>query len=99
MSEDDAVPPPISRHRPEQPPEDAAAEDPEFGDYNLRPEVDELGYPTAPPPKEPITVFSFRNFFSAINYLHIMQKITRDKAHRCVLLVQYKSSAILRQGL
>ena len=99
VSEDDAVPPPISRHRPEQSPEDAAAEDPEFGDYNLRPEVDELGYPTAPPPKEPITVFSFRNFFSAINYLHIMQKITRDKAHRCLLLVQYKSSAILRKGL
>lgn len=64
-----------------------------------RPEVDELGYPIAPPPKEPITTFSFRNFFSAINYLHIMQKITRDKAHRCLLLVQYKSSAILRKGL
>lgn len=68
-------------------------------DGPVRPEVDELGYPTAPPPKEPITVFSFRNFFSAINYLHIMQKITRDKAHRCLLLVQYKSSTILRKGL
>lgn len=44
-------------------------------------------------------MFSFRNFFSAINYLHIMQKITRDKAHRCLLLVQYKSSTILRKGL
>ena len=97
-SEDDAVPPPISRHR-QEPPENPAAEDPEFADSNIRPEVDELGYPTAPPPKEPITVFSFRNFFSAINYLHIMQKITRDKAHRCLLLVQYKSSTILRKGL
>lgn len=28
-----------------------------------------------------------------------MQKITRDKAHRCLLLVQYKSSTILRKGL
>lgn len=72
---------------------------PDFGDGPHRPEVDELGYPTAPPPKEPIKVFSFRNFFSAINYLHIMQKITRNKAHRCLLLVQYKSSTILRKGL
>ncbi|PYH94256.1 pheromone-dependent cell cycle arrest protein Far11 [Aspergillus ellipticus CBS 707.79] len=102
-SDDEAVPPPITRHRqdtdagasvrgmsPEIPP-------PEFEEGPHRPEVDELGYPTAPP--EPITVFSFRNFFSAINYLHIMQKITRDKAHRCLLLVQYKSSTILRKGL
>jgi hypothetical protein len=66
---------------------------------HTRPEVDELGYPTAPPPKEPITIFSFRNFFSSINYLHVMQKITRNKAHRCLLLVQYKSSNILRKGL
>lgn len=28
-----------------------------------------------------------------------MQKITRDKAHRCLLLVQYKSSTILRKGI
>lgn len=63
------------------------------------PEVDELGFPTAPLPEKPITDFSFRNFFSAINYLHIMQKITRNKAHRCLLLVQYKSSAVLRKGI
>lgn len=104
-SEDDAVPPPISRTRPTfqstnssrfVPTEECL---PDIMDGPTRPEVDELGYPTAPPPKEPITVFSFRNFFSAINYLHIMQKITRDKAHRALLLVQYKSSAILRKGL
>ncbi|KAL5364789.1 hypothetical protein BJX96DRAFT_157949 [Aspergillus floccosus] len=105
-SEDEAAPPPIARHR-----SDAAAgstsvrgpspeePSPDFGEGPHRPEVDELGYPTAPPPKEPIKVFSFRNFFSAINYLHIMQKITRNKAHRCLLLVQYKSSTILRKGL
>ncbi|KAJ0425312.1 hypothetical protein BJY00DRAFT_275168 [Aspergillus carlsbadensis] len=103
-SEDEAVPPPIARHRqepaPSQPgtgPLDEAAQ--AFAEGPHRPEVDELGYPTAPPPNEPITTFSFRNFFSAINYLHIMQKITRDKAHRCLLLVQYKSSTILRKGL
>ncbi|KAJ5203890.1 Phosphatidic acid phosphatase type 2/haloperoxidase [Penicillium cinerascens] len=104
-SEDEAVPPPISRQRPNLTrgntsvrlsPEECVTDG--LGGPT-RPEVDELGYPTAPLPKEPITTFSFRNFFSAINYLHIMQKITRDKAHRCLLLVQYKSSTILRKGL
>ncbi|RAL08333.1 FAR11/STRIP family protein [Aspergillus homomorphus CBS 101889] len=104
-SEDEAIPPPITRQR-----QDTTGHSsvrglspdsllPEFVEGTHRPEVDELGYPIAPPPKEPITEFSFRNFFSAINYLHIMQKITRDKAHRCLLLVQYKSSTILRKGL
>ncbi|KKK26922.1 hypothetical protein ARAM_005738 [Aspergillus rambellii] len=105
-SDDEAVPPPIARHRqdtvfhnhnPGGEPLDETNQ--EFIEGPHRPEVDELGYPTAPPPKEPITTFSFRNFFSAINFLHIMQKITRDKAHRCLLLVQYKSSTILRKGL
>ncbi|KGO68156.1 Phosphatidic acid phosphatase type 2/haloperoxidase [Penicillium italicum] len=103
-SEDEAMPPPIARHRPDP---TANGSMPGFSDEDSipdvtgpgRPEVDELGYPTAPLPKEPVKVFSFRNFFSAINYLHIMQKITRNKAHRCLLLVQYKSSNILRKGL
>lgn len=106
-SEDEAIPPPILRRRPapdvpeSQSARVASPEEafPDFLDGHTRPEVDELGYPTVPPPKEPITTYSFRNFFSAINYLHIMQKITRDKAHRCLLLVQYKSSTILRKGL
>ncbi|KAL2828202.1 hypothetical protein BDW59DRAFT_51499 [Aspergillus cavernicola] len=103
-SEDDAAPPPIARHRQEttlnHPAADLLNEAGQgFVEGPHRPEVDELGYPTGPPPSEPITNFSFRNFFSAINYLHIMQKITRDKAHRCLLLVQYKSSTILRKGL
>ncbi|KAJ5263459.1 Phosphatidic acid phosphatase type 2/haloperoxidase [Penicillium angulare] len=105
-SEDEAAPPPIARHRPNFTRNNTSMRNisPEESMNDLmeghtRPEVDELGYPTAPLPKEPITVFSFRNFFSAINYLHIMQKITRDKGHRCLLLVQYKSSTILRKGL
>ncbi|KAL4779978.1 hypothetical protein BJX76DRAFT_62090 [Aspergillus varians] len=99
-SEDGAAPPPIARHRPEPSRADILDEDGQaFVEGPHRPEVDELGYPTAPPLGEPITAFSFRNFFSVINYLHIMQKITRDKAHRCLLLVQYKSSTILRKGL
>ncbi|CAG8019633.1 unnamed protein product [Penicillium salamii] len=104
-SEDEAMPPPISRHRPDPTANGSAlglSEEEHLADImhgSVRPEVDELGYPTAPLPKEPIKTFSFRNFFSAINYLHVMQKITRDKAHRCLLLVQYKSSNILRKGL
>lgn len=63
------------------------------------PQVDELGYPTTEPPSEPITEFSWRNFFSCINFLRIMQKICKDKAHRNLLLVQYKSSNILKKNL
>lgn len=43
--------------------------------------------------------FSRRNFFALINYLRIMQKICKHKAHRNLLLVQYKSSGILRKAL
>jgi hypothetical protein len=63
------------------------------------PEVDELGFPTTELPAEPITSFSWRNFFSSINYLRIMQKICKNKAHRNLLLVQYKSSTILKKAL
>ncbi|KAK3325516.1 protein required for hyphal anastomosis [Apodospora peruviana] len=66
---------------------------------NTRPEVDELGYPVNPLPNEPITDFSRRNFFSLINYLRVMQKICKHKAHRNLLMVQYKSSNILRKSL
>ncbi|KAK4219266.1 hypothetical protein QBC37DRAFT_461792 [Rhypophila decipiens] len=64
-----------------------------------RPEVDELGYPVNPLPQEPITEFSRRNFYSLINYLRVMQKICKHKAHRNLLMVQYKSSNILRKSL
>jgi hypothetical protein len=50
-------------------------------------------------PKEPITDFSWRNFFALINYLRIVQKICKNKAHRNLLLVQYKSSNIIRKSL
>ncbi|KAI0381779.1 N1221-domain-containing protein [Hypomontagnella monticulosa] len=103
-SEDDAAPPPIKRRR--SPPEQVAAtaESGESankteGQVSTRPEVDELGYPINPLPKEPITDFSRRNFFALINYLRIMQKICKNKAHRNLLLVQYKSSNIIRKSL
>lgn len=58
-----------------------------------------MGYPTTNEPQEPITDFSWRNFFSSINFLRIMQKICKNKAHRNLLLVQYKSSNILKKSL
>ena len=41
---------------------------------------------------EMIHEFSSRSFFSVINFLHILQKLTKRKLHRVLLLVQYKSS-------
>lgn len=101
-SEDEAAPPPIKRRR--SPPENQAhveedGEPSSEGQASTRPEVDELGYPINPLPTEPITDFSRRNFFSLINYLRVMQKICKHKAHRNLLLVQYKSSTILRKSL
>jgi hypothetical protein len=41
---------------------------------------------------ELLTDFSWRNFFATINYVRIMQKLTKRRSHRIWLLVQYKSS-------
>lgn len=41
---------------------------------------------------ELITDYSWRNFFAVINFVHILQKLTKRKTHRVLLLVQYKSS-------
>lgn len=73
--------------------------DAESGGKPPRPEVDELGYPVNPLPKEPITDFSRRNFFTLINYMRILQKICKNKGHRNLLMVQYKSSNVLRKNL
>lgn len=43
--------------------------------------------------------YSFRNFFSGLNFTRILQKLTKKKVHRILLLVQYKSSAILKRTL
>lgn len=102
-SEDDAAPPPIKMQR--SPPETSEGQQEEDDEENPesqaspRPEVDELGCPITSLPDEPITDYSWRNFFSLINYLRIMQKICKNKAHRNLLLVQYKSSPILRKSL
>lgn len=102
-SEDDAAPPPIRRQRddpePSTNPEEEEGNAAEDDQTSTRPEVDELGYPINNIPDEPITDFSRRNFFSLINYLRIMQKICKNKAHRNLLLVTYKSSTIIRKSL
>ncbi len=98
-SEDDAAPPPIKRRRSPQPLSQEGDGAGSSAPGSTRPEVDELGYPVNPLPKELITEFSRRNFFSLINYLRVMQKICKNKAHRNLLLVHYKSSNILRKSL
>ncbi|ROT43177.1 N1221-domain-containing protein [Sodiomyces alkalinus F11] len=103
-SEDEAAPPPIKRKR--SPPGPAVLDVHDVEPKPLedqapaaRPEVDELGYPVNPLPAQPITDFSRRNFFSLINHLRIMQKICKRKAYRSLMLVQIKSSNILRKSL
>ena len=39
-----------------------------------------------------LTDFSWRNFFSTINFAKIMQKLSKHRSHRIRMLVQYKSS-------
>ena len=99
-SDDDAAPPVIKRRR--SPPQ-APDANPTHAYTNTRrtgaPQVDELGYPIGDVPIEPITDFNRRNFFSLINLLRVMQKICKNKAHRNLLLVHYKSSNILRKML
>ncbi|KAH7073671.1 hypothetical protein BKA63DRAFT_38690 [Paraphoma chrysanthemicola] len=94
---DDAAPPPIRLSRQES--NDSGVEAPSHAAPPQPPEVDELGIPTHELPKEPITDFSWRAFFTSINYLRIMQKICKNKAHRNLMLVSYKSSQFLRKSL
>ncbi|KAG0127949.1 hypothetical protein HOY82DRAFT_623959 [Tuber indicum] len=84
-SPDEACPPPILRFQREQKEPDPPPPPPS----------------SAPPshPPEAITDFSWRNFFTAINFVRIMQKIVKNKSHRNLSLVQYKSSTILRKPL
>lgn len=94
---DDAAPPPIRLSRGEI--TDADIEHPPHIPLPQPPEVDELGFPTSELPSEPITNFSWRAFFTSINYVRIMQKICKNKAHRNLMLVSYKSSQFLKKSL
>jgi hypothetical protein len=102
-SEDDAAPPPIKTRRELRVAEAddklpaLAFQEGQLAGKRDAPETDDMGYPTTDQPTEPITDYSWRNFFSSINFLRIMQKICKNKAHRNLLLVQYKSSNILKK--
>ncbi|KAJ3234231.1 Factor arrest protein 11 [Chytriomyces hyalinus] len=53
---------------------------------------------TSQSPKDPQTLKgSWRNFFTTINLLRILQKITKRKTHRVMALVQWKASAVLKR--
>ena len=99
--DDDACPPPIIKRRRESASASATSAQPDgatdtAASEKRMPYTDELGCHI---PSEPIRTFSWRNFFSNINFLRIMQKICKHKAHRNLLLVQYKSSTILKKSL
>lgn len=94
---DEAAPPPIRLTRNES--TDSGVEPLPLTSIPHPPEVDELGFPTSELPSEPITTFSWRAFFTSINYVRIMQKICKNKAHRNLMLVSYKSSQFLRKSL
>ncbi|KAK3071299.1 Factor arrest protein 11, partial [Teratosphaeriaceae sp. CCFEE 6253] len=105
--EDEAAPPDIKRSRGMES-EEAVSPTSHLRDLSPQssggtsthpPEVDDLGYPLTPLPKSPITTYSWRNLFASTNYLRILQKITRRKTHRALLLVSYKSTGFFRRSL
>lgn len=97
-SEDEAIPPPIKRNRSSNPLSPTATSPP-LDTTSYPPEVDELGYATTPLPPNPIKTFSHRNIFTHINYLRILQKLTRRKTQRALMLINYKSSNHLKKSL
>ncbi|KAK5938178.1 Factor arrest protein 11 [Knufia obscura] len=111
--EDDAAPPPIQRHRrsptstsdgnqqPQTPQDHQQQTYATSTTFSPQPLVDELGNPLTEFPSSPIsaTDYSTRHFHTSISLLRIMQKVTRSKAHRILLLVSFKSAQILRRIL
>ncbi|KAL8743419.1 MAG: hypothetical protein Q9184_008115 [Pyrenodesmia sp. 2 TL-2023] len=95
-SPDSAAPPPIPTHRRSR---STPSSNPPSPTQPLKPSVDELGYPTGPLPASPLTSYSPRFFYTTTTLLRLLQKITKHHAHRSLLLVQYKSSTILRRHL
>ncbi|KAH9981843.1 hypothetical protein BJV74DRAFT_853259 [Russula compacta] len=46
-----------------------------------------------------LTEYSWRNFFFTINFAKVMQKLSKHRSHRIRMLVQYKSTAVLKRVL
>ncbi|CEP13935.1 hypothetical protein [Parasitella parasitica] len=63
-----------------------------FFDYNINRAVIENK-------KEENLYTNRRNMYCSINHLRILQMLTKHKSHRIMLLVQYKSAAILKRLL
>ncbi|KAI8640694.1 hypothetical protein BD408DRAFT_483929 [Parasitella parasitica] len=63
-----------------------------FFDYNINRVV-------ADDKKEEGLYTNCRNMYCSINHLRILQMLTKHKSHRIMLLVQYKSAAILKRLL
>jgi len=82
-SDDESAPPPVIRRRREG-----------TG-------APSLSSPTRLTDETPLVIndFSWRNFATSINFLRVMQKVCKGKAHRNLLMVQYKSSTILKKAL
>ncbi|KXL42719.1 hypothetical protein M433DRAFT_149976 [Acidomyces richmondensis BFW] len=92
-NDDEAVPPPILRRK------DEAQQDHQQQDFQHPPEVDELGYPLTPLPRVPLREYSWRQIATTVNFLRVLQKVTRRKTHRALMLVSLKSSNPLRRLL
>lgn len=111
--QDEAVPPPIQRHRrsPTSASEDQQAAqvttptsppNPQgVTVMSPQPLVDELGNPLTEFPAAPLSssAFSTRHLHTSISLLRVLQKVTRAKSHRVLLLVSFKSAQILRRIL
>ncbi|KAI9337855.1 hypothetical protein BD770DRAFT_448483 [Pilaira anomala] len=67
-----------------------------FLDYNINRDIDSIEPQTS---MTTTTTTNKRNMFWAINYLRLLQMLTKHKTHRVMLLAQYKSSAILKRML
>ena len=101
QSTDEAVPPPIPRTNTAIPiePQLQASDPSDPPVTSVPPEVDELGFTTSSPSQAPITNYSWRTFFTAINHLRIMQKLLKRKSHRQMSLMQFRNATILKKSL
>ncbi|BGP12930.1 hypothetical protein JCM10213_004349 [Rhodosporidiobolus nylandii] len=97
--EDSLLSLPSPSPRPVTPSSDAASTAPAAGADASGPATSPNSGKSGPEEIELVSDFSWRNFFSTINFVHVLQKLTKRKTHRVLLMVQYKSSAILKRIL
>ncbi|BGP16111.1 Factor arrest protein 11 [Rhodosporidiobolus nylandii] len=82
--------------RPVTPSSDAASTMPTAGGDASAPATSPKAGNSGPEEIELVSDFSRRNFFSTINFVHVLQKSTKRQTQRVLLMVQYKSLAILK---